>query len=172
MARQMMVLRFLLPDLAAVSRRSQRVVAGATWLMFTLLAVNIAHTQYGLGGVGFDKLLNAWGQNVVLACACWIVAVRVRTGGAPGCKPLLAAIAVWTVGNLWWGIVLYDMVEAPFPSPAPTSASACEFTPAPATCRAAPGSTAWSGSCRSAHWASASWSPRSSRVRRAAGRRC
>ena len=114
----MMVLRFLLPDLAAVSRRSQRAVAAATWLMFTLLAVNIAHTQFGLGGDGFDKLLNAWGQNVVLACACAVVAVRVRTGGAPGCRPLLAAIALWTVGNLWWGFVLYDMVEPPFPSPA------------------------------------------------------
>ena len=34
----------LLPDLAAVSRRSQRAVAGATGLMFALLAVNIAHT--------------------------------------------------------------------------------------------------------------------------------
>ena len=53
-----MALRFLLPDLATVSRRSQRAVAGATWLMFTLLAVNIAHTQFGLGGDGFDKLLN------------------------------------------------------------------------------------------------------------------
>jgi diguanylate cyclase (GGDEF)-like protein len=114
----MTVLRFLLPDLAAVSRRTQRAVAGATWLMFGLLAINIAHTQFGLGGAGFDKLLNAWGQNVVLACACAVVAARVRTGGAPGCKPLLAAIALWTVGNLWWGFVLYDMVESPFPSPA------------------------------------------------------
>jgi hypothetical protein len=41
----MMLLRFLLPDLAAVSRRSQRAVAVATALMFGLLAVNIAHTQ-------------------------------------------------------------------------------------------------------------------------------
>ena len=39
-------------------------------------------------------------------------------GGAPGCKPLLAAITLWTVGNLWWGFVLYDMVDPPFPSPA------------------------------------------------------
>ncbi len=113
-----MLLRFLLPDLSGVSRRSQRAVAGATGLMFTLLAVNIAHTQFGLGGEGFDKLLNAWGQNVVLACACAIVAVRVKTGGAPGSKALLAAITLWTVGNLWWGFVLYDMVEPPFPSPA------------------------------------------------------
>ena len=113
-----MLLRFLLPDLDTVSRRSRRIVAGATGLMFTLLTVNIAHTQFGLGGAASDQLLNAWGQNVVLACACAIVAVRVRTGGAPGCKPLLAAITLWTVGNLWWGFVLYDMVDPPFPSPA------------------------------------------------------
>jgi len=113
-----MLLRFLLPDLDAVSRRSQRVVAGATALMFALLAVNIAHTQFGLGGDGADTLLNAWGQNAVLACACAVVAVRVRTGGAPGCTPLLAAIALWTAGNVWWGFVLYDMAETPFPSPA------------------------------------------------------
>ena len=113
-----MLLHFLLPDLDTVSRRSRRIVAGATGLMFALLTVNIAHTQFGLGGAASDQLLNAWGQNVVLACACAIVAVRVRTGGAPGCKPLLAAITLWTVGNLWWGFVLYDMVDPPFPSPA------------------------------------------------------
>jgi lipopolysaccharide export LptBFGC system permease protein LptF len=86
-----MFLRFLLPDLATVSHRSQRIVAAATALMFALLALNIAHTQFGLGG-GLDKVLNAWGQNLVLACACAVVAVRLRTGGAPGCTPLLAAM--------------------------------------------------------------------------------
>ena len=86
--------------------------------MFALLAVNIAHTQFGLGGGGSTQVLNAWGQNLVLACACAVVAVRVRTGGAPGCKPLLAGMVLWTVGNLWWGFVLYGMADAPFPSPA------------------------------------------------------
>ena len=27
-------------------------------------------------------------------------------------------MVLWTVGNLWWGFVLYDMADAPFPSPA------------------------------------------------------
>jgi hypothetical protein len=73
----MMLLRFLLPDLAGVTRRSRRVVAAVAGLMFGLLAVNVAHTQFGLGGEALDKPLNAWGQNVVLACACVVVAVRV-----------------------------------------------------------------------------------------------
>ena len=110
--------RFLLPDLATVSRRSQRIVAAATGLMCAVLAANIAHTQFGLGGTAFDKPLNAWGQEVVLAFACAVVAVRVRTGGAPGCKPLLAAMVLWTLGNLWWAAVLYGMEAPPFPSPA------------------------------------------------------
>ncbi len=114
----MVFLRFLLPDLGAVSRRSRRAVTVAALLMFALLAVNIAHTQFGLGGSGRATLLNAWGQNLVLACACAVVAVRVWTGGAPGCKPLLAGMVLWTVGNLWWGFVLYGMADAPFPSPA------------------------------------------------------
>ena len=75
-----MFLRHLLPDLAAVSRRSQRAVTAATVLMFALLAVNIAHTQFGLGGSGLDTLLNAWGQNLVLACACAVVAVILVVG--------------------------------------------------------------------------------------------
>ena len=114
----MRLLRLLLPDLAAVTRRSRRVVAAAAGLMFALLAANLAHTQFGLGGEALEKPLNAWGQNVVLACACVIVAVRVLTGGPPGSRPLLAAIAVWTLGNLWWGFVLYDLEAPPFPSPA------------------------------------------------------
>ncbi len=114
----MKVLRSLLPDLVAVSPRARRAVAAATVLMFALLAVNLAHTQFGLGGSGLDKLLNAWGQNLVLACACALVAVRVRSGGAPGCRPLLAGMVLWTTGNLWWGFVLYGMADAPFPSPA------------------------------------------------------
>ena len=86
----MILLRFLLPDLAGVTRRSRHEVAAAAGLMFGLLAVNVAHTQFGLGGEAMDEPLNAWGQNVVLACACVVVAVRVRSGGAPGSKLLLA----------------------------------------------------------------------------------
>ena len=111
-------LRLLVPDVVTVSRRSRTVVAAACGLMFALLAANIAQTQFGLGGQAFEKPLNAWGQNAVLACACALVAVRVLTGGAPGSRALLAAITVWTVGNLWWGFVLYDMDAPPFPSPA------------------------------------------------------
>ncbi len=114
----MTLLRLLLPDLAAVSRRWRAVVAAAVGLMFALLAANIAHTLFGLGGGALEKPLNAWGQNVVLACACAVVAARVLTAGPPGCRPLLAAIAVWTLGNIWWGVVLYDLEAAPFPSPA------------------------------------------------------
>jgi diguanylate cyclase len=114
----MMLLRFLLPDLAGVTRRSRRVVAAVAGVMFGLLAVNVAHTQFGLGGAALDKPLNAWGQNVVLACACVVVAVRVRSGGAPGARLLLAGMMLWTLGNLWWGFVLYDLDAPPFPSPA------------------------------------------------------
>ena len=113
------VLRLLLPDLAAVRRRcARRVVAAAAGLMFALLAANLAQTLFGLGGDALEKPLNAWGQNAVLACACVLVAARVLTTGPPGSRPLLAAIALWTLGNLWWGFVLYDLEEAPFPSPA------------------------------------------------------
>ncbi len=111
-------LHLLLPDLAAVSPRSRRVVTAAFGLMFALLAANLAHTAFGLGGAGLEKPMNAWGQNVVLACACVLVGARVLTAGPPGSRPLLAAITVWTLGNLWWGFVLYDLDEAPFPSPA------------------------------------------------------
>jgi diguanylate cyclase (GGDEF)-like protein len=114
----MTMLRVLLPELATVTRRARRVVASAAGLMFALLAANLAQTLFGLGGEALEKPLNAWGQNVVLACACLLVAVRVRTAGPPGTRPLLAAIALWTLGNLWWGFVLYDLEEAPFPSPA------------------------------------------------------
>ena len=114
----MRLLRALLPDLAAVTRRWRHVVAAAVGLMFALLAANLAHTQFGLGGEALEKPLNAWGQNVVLACACVVVAVRVFTGGPPGSRPLLAAIAVWTLGNIWWGFVLYDLEAPPYPSPA------------------------------------------------------
>jgi diguanylate cyclase (GGDEF)-like protein len=114
----MSLLRLLLPDLASVTRRQRGVVAVAAGLMFALLAANLAQTQFGLGGDALEKPLNAWGQNVILACACAIIAVRALTGGAPGCWPLLAAVAVWTLGNLWWGFVLYDLDKPPFPSPA------------------------------------------------------
>ena len=148
-----MFLRFLLPDLSAVSRRSQRAVTAATLLMFALLAINIAHTQFGLGGSGLDTLLNAWGQNLVLACACAVVAVRVATGGAPGCKPLLAGMVLWTVGNLWWGLrpLRHGRRAVPVPGrrrlarllplrlPLPRPAPARQLL---ATSRAAPGSTA------------------------------
>jgi diguanylate cyclase (GGDEF)-like protein len=115
---KMPVLRLILPDSAALSPRWRGVVATAVGLMFVLLAANLAQTLFGLGGDALEKPLNAWGQNVVLACACAVVGVRVLTGGAPGCRPLLAAIALWTLGNLWWGFVLYDMDAPPFPSPA------------------------------------------------------
>ena len=105
-----------MPELATVTRRSRGVVVAASMLMFALLAANLSHTQFGVGGEALEKPLNAWGQNLVLACACAVVAVRVLTGGAPGSRLLLAAIAVWTLGNLWWGFVLYDLEDAPFPS--------------------------------------------------------
>jgi diguanylate cyclase (GGDEF)-like protein len=111
-------LRTLLPDLATTTRRWRAVVVAAVGLMFAMLAANLAYTQLGLGGAALEKPLNAWGQNVVLICACAVVAVRVLTGGAPGSRALLAAITVWTLGNLWWGFVLYGMDEPPFPSPA------------------------------------------------------
>ncbi|MGZ8650122.1 MAG: putative bifunctional diguanylate cyclase/phosphodiesterase, partial [Solirubrobacteraceae bacterium] len=114
----MPLLHLLLPDLAAVTRRSRGAVAAAAGLMFALLAANLAQTQFGLGGEALEKPLNAWGQNVVLACACAVVAIRVLTGGAPGSRPLLAAMCLWTLGNLWWGFVLYGLEETPFPSPA------------------------------------------------------
>ena len=112
----MVLLRWLLPDLVTVTRRSRAVVAAATGVMFALLAANLAHTQFGLGGEALEKPLNAWGQNAILACACALVAVRVLTSGAAGCRPLLAAIVLWTLGNFWWGFVLYDLEDAPFPS--------------------------------------------------------
>jgi hypothetical protein len=105
MSLKMPLLHLLLPDLAAVTRRSRGAVAAAAGLMFALLAANLAQTQFGLGGEALEKPLNAWGQNVVLACACAVVAIRVLTGGAPGSRPLLAAMCLWTLGNLWWGFV-------------------------------------------------------------------
>jgi diguanylate cyclase (GGDEF)-like protein len=115
----MKLLRPLLPELAVVTRRSRGVVAAAAGLMFAMLAANLAQTQFGLGGEALEKPLNAWGQNLVLACACAVVAVRVLSGdAAPGSRALLAALSLWTLGNLWWGFVLYDMEETPFPSPA------------------------------------------------------
>jgi hypothetical protein len=74
----------LLPDLAAVTGRSRAIVAAAAGVLVAMLAANLAHTQFGLGGEVLEKALNAWGQNVVLACACLTVAVRVFNGGHRG----------------------------------------------------------------------------------------
>ena len=156
----------LLPDLAAVTGRSRGIVVAAGGVLLATLAANLAHTQFGLGGEGLEKPLNAWGQNAILACACALVAVRVLTGGAPGSRAAAGGDRAVDARQPLVGLRplrhrrrrRFRRPPTPAGSPstrAPISASAFACAAALATCRAAPGSTGWSGSSRSAPWASA-----------------
>ena len=118
-AGQMRLLRSLLPDLAAVSRRSQRAVAAATVLMFALLAVE--HRPHAVRAR--RQRARQAAQRVGPEPRAGL-RVRGRRGAGPDRRRAgvqAAAGRRWCcgrVGNLWWGFVLYDMAEAPFPSPA------------------------------------------------------
>jgi len=101
-----------------VPRRRRRL---AVVLVFTLvtLALNLAHTGLGLAR-NHDVVMNAWLQNVVLAGAVVLAAARCGRAepGRAGWIALTLAIAAWSLGNLYWNLVLYSEPEPPFPSPA------------------------------------------------------
>ena len=116
----MVLLRFLLPDLGRrlaplPARRRRR--RGAD-----VRPAGGQHRPHAVRAgrqTGVDKLLNAWGQNVVLACACAVVAVRVWTGGAPGSQA--AAGRRWCCGRsatCGGGSSSTTWSTPPFPSPA------------------------------------------------------
>jgi len=89
-------------------------------LMLGALALNLAHNGLGLGGERFEVLLNAWLQNVVLGAALLVAVLRVICTDSErgGWIALTVGIACWSLGNLYWNLVLYSVEEPPFPSPA------------------------------------------------------
>src|SRR3954453_8846204 len=107
----------VMPELAHCAPPRRRLVTGV--LLFTLatLGLNLAHTGLGLAR-GHDVLLNAGLQNVVLASATLLAAARSgrSESGRGGWIALTAAIGAWSLGNLYWNVVLYSASEPPFPS--------------------------------------------------------
>src|ERR671937_1479461 len=114
------LLSIVFPGLAALASRPRRVLAAVRLFTLAALALNLAHTGLGLGGERLDVPLNAWLQNVVLLGAC-VLALARASRPAPdraGWVALTAGIGCWSLGNLYWNLVLYSVDAPPFPSAA------------------------------------------------------
>jgi diguanylate cyclase (GGDEF)-like protein len=87
-------------------------------LTLATLALNLAHTGLGLGGQRLDVPLNAWLQNVILAGACVLAVARAGRPGRDraGWIALALGICCWSLGNLYWNLVLYSAQDPPYPS--------------------------------------------------------
>ncbi|HYM58844.1 MAG TPA: EAL domain-containing protein [Solirubrobacteraceae bacterium] len=109
----------LVPLARSSSPRRRRMVMVAAVVMLVALVANLA-TGLGLGGDGMLVVVSKWGQNVVLVAAVALCGLRASLPGADRAAwtALTAALAAWTVGNLYWTAVLYDLEAPPFPSPA------------------------------------------------------
>lgn len=110
----------LLPQLAGLTPRARRVLGSVALFTLATLALNLAHTGLGLGGEDLDVALNAWLQNVVLAGACVLASARAAQPGPDRAAGVMLAVGIgcWTLGNLYWNLVLYSAESPPFPSPA------------------------------------------------------
>jgi diguanylate cyclase len=88
--------------------------------MLSTLALNVAHTGFGLGGAALELPLNAWLQNVILGAACVLVAARAARPGPerPAWIVLTVGVVAWSLGNLYWNLVLFSASDPPYPSPA------------------------------------------------------
>jgi two-component system, cell cycle response regulator len=88
-----------------------------------LLAVHVAHAQFGLGGAGVDALVNAWLYAVIeFGCSALVLwrGISVARDRAAWLW-LSAGLLFWSIGDLLWTLWL-DHVENP---PYPSIADAC-----------------------------------------------
>jgi diguanylate cyclase (GGDEF)-like protein len=110
----------LLPEIGGLTPRARGIQIGVALFTLLTLALNMAHTGLGLGGDELDVPLNAWLQNVVLAGASALTAAKAMQPGPDRAAwiVLAAGIASWSIGNLYWNLVLYSAESPPFPSPA------------------------------------------------------
>ena len=113
------VAQALVPLTRSSTPRRRRVVIAVAVVMLVALAANLA-TGLGLGGDTVLVVVSKWGQNVVLIAAVALCGLRAARPGADrvAWMVLTAALAMWTAGNLYWTVFLYDLEDPPFPSPA------------------------------------------------------
>ena len=99
----------------SIATRARLLLAGVG----ALLVVYVAHGTLGLGGDGLDDVINLWLYHAaLLACAGLCVARGLLVRPERAAWLLLGtAIALWTAGNVYFVVVLYDLDPVPVPSP-------------------------------------------------------
>jgi len=112
----------LLPVAAELGPRRRRAAALALAALLGSLAVHLAYTalDVGAGNELVDTIVNRWGQQVVMAAAIALCALRVRRDDPDrgAWLALTIALGLWGLGNTYWNAVLYTVEQPPFPSPA------------------------------------------------------
>ena len=92
------------------------------WTGFALaaagLALHVAHTGFGVGGGGVNALIDEWLYNALMlgaALACLLRGVVVQTDRFSWLL-LGAGLLSWSAGDLYFSLVLIDVVDPPMPS--------------------------------------------------------
>jgi hypothetical protein len=97
-----------LPLLAEAGPRRRRAATTAMAILVPWMAAHMASTTFGIGARSHavDVVVNLWGQQVIVAAAFALVALRASgAGNGRGAWIALAvALGVWGAGNSYWTV--------------------------------------------------------------------
>lgn len=87
-------------------------------ILAAMIASNAINEQFGLVGGPIIDFLNRWIDNVALAGASVLILMRAFTFKKERLAWALigSSLAVWTLGNIYYSAVLFDMSVIPIPS--------------------------------------------------------
>jgi two-component system cell cycle response regulator len=106
------------PDYRNMEEKARGPAHISLWLLGGLLALAIVNARVGLPIGPFAGFLEKWSYNVVLLGSAAVVIVRGATSTRERGAWLVLGIsmALWTLGNVYYTLFMWDLTEIPVPS--------------------------------------------------------